>query len=255
MTLAWTTSVSCCLFRPRKLPPPLDVHLWRAVLPETRFTTANLSCVEVERAKKLVDEFQRNRFIQTRTLVRRVLTTYIPNIESKQLPISIGKYGKPFLPHHQHIHFNIAHTHDRIAVAVCRDVPIGVDIEMATRNIRNVESLAKRFLSNTEFSALSSQANGNVDVLRRNFLKLWTCKEAFVKCKARGIAAGDMSCFDVSIANEDVPRLVASNGSSVDKVGNHSFRSLQENDMYTTVAIAASKFGNIIPIDIGLFRG
>lgn len=250
---AWVTSTSACLFHPRALPAPLHVHVWRARLRKLPFTDTLLSSAERERAEKL-DNVTRHRFIQTRTLVRRVLSAYLPNVSKNELIIDTNKHGKPYLPHYEQLRFNIAHTNDRVAIAVCRDVSVGIDIELVSRPIRNIERLAKRLLSTAELSALYNELElgGNQDLQRRELLKLWTCKEAFVKCIGTGIAAGGLSSFDVSIAQEDSPRLVALNGDT-EQAREYSFRSLHTNELYTTVAIAAPIFRNVITVDIGRY--
>ncbi len=250
--VAWVTAPAACLFRPRALPARLDVHVWGAVLPDTPFTTALLSPIEREHAEKL-DNVKRLRFVQTRTFVRRVLSTYIPNVAANpHLVIDKNKYGKPYLPHHENLQFNTAHTGDKVAVAVCRDVSVGIDIELVNRTVRNIDRLAKRYLSAVEQASLYGEVNGDQDLLRRNFLKLWTCKEAFVKCVGTGIAAGDLSSVEISMPHNRPPRLISLNRDAAHAC-EFSFQSLDTNELYTTVAIAAAKFGKVVPVDVGMF--
>ncbi|MEE0947479.1 MAG: 4'-phosphopantetheinyl transferase superfamily protein [Bacteroidales bacterium] len=97
--------------------------------------------------------------------------------------IAVEEKGKPFFLYNERLHFSLSHTKSHIAIAL-HNKPIGIDIE----NTRKCNlSLAKRYFHSEEYSYLSSLPQEEQD---QAFTKLWTLKEAFVKCTGEGIAGG-----------------------------------------------------------------
>ncbi|KAG1667058.1 hypothetical protein FOA52_000421 [Chlamydomonas sp. UWO 241] len=93
-----------------------------------------------------------------------------------------GGAGGPALQH------NLTHTSGLIGCAVCPPgVPVGLDAELLSRSPRNLLRLARRRLAAQEYDALSVLSD---DASRAAlFVRLWTLKEAFVKCRGTGINA------------------------------------------------------------------
>ena len=97
--------------------------------------------------------------------------------------IAVEEKGKPYFLYNENLHFSISHTKSHIAIAL-HNKPIGIDIE----NTRKCNlSLAKRYFHSEEYSYLSSLPQEEQD---QAFTKLWTLKEAYVKCTGEGIAGG-----------------------------------------------------------------
>ena len=97
--------------------------------------------------------------------------------------IAVKEKGKPYFLYNENLHFSISHTKSHIAIAL-HNKPIGIDIE----NTRKCNlSLAKRFFHSEEYNYLSSLPKEEQD---EAFTKIWTLKEAFVKCTGEGIAGG-----------------------------------------------------------------
>jgi 4'-phosphopantetheinyl transferase len=97
--------------------------------------------------------------------------------------IAVEEKGKPFFLYNKNLHFSISHTKSHIAIAL-HNKPIGIDIE----NTRKCNlSLAKRFFHSEEYNYLSSLTQ---EEQNQAFTKIWTQKEAYVKCTGEGIAGG-----------------------------------------------------------------
>ena len=95
--------------------------------------------------------------------------------------IAVKEKGKPYFLYNENLHFSISHTKSHIAIAL-HDKEIGIDIE----NTRKCNlSLAKRFFHSEEYNYLSSLPQEEQD---HAFTKIWTQKEAYVKCTGEGIA-------------------------------------------------------------------
>ena len=89
-----------------------------------------------------------------------------------------SEHGKPFLPAHPDIHFNISHCLKAIAVAVS-DNPVGIDVE-SFRKFN--DGLLDKTMNPEEKAAILSS-----DVPEEKFASYWTCKEAVFKMQGTGI--------------------------------------------------------------------
>ena len=112
--------------------------------------------------------------------------------ETCEFPNILGKFskdenGKPYLEG-ININFNISHSNNYIAYAICNDAEVGIDLQY----VKDVKTaLAKKVLHPDEFSSYETNANPSL-----HFIKLWARKEAVVKCTGKGIKTG-FSTFSV----------------------------------------------------------
>ena len=89
-----------------------------------------------------------------------------------------NEHGKPYVVNGPY--FSISHCKEGIAVAI-DEQPIGIDIE----GIRRVnEDLIERTMNEEEIRLI---ANSQEPTANRAFTRLWTQKEAIVKCLGTGI--------------------------------------------------------------------
>ena len=89
-----------------------------------------------------------------------------------------GEHGKPSIAGHPEIFFNMSHCREA-AICVLSNKPVGVDIE----SIRPYnESLARYTMSDEEMALIESAERRDVE-----FIRLWTLKEAVLKCSGEGI--------------------------------------------------------------------
>ena len=89
-----------------------------------------------------------------------------------------GEHGKPSIVGHPEIFFNMSHCREA-AICVLSNKPVGVDIE----SIRPYnESLARYTMSDEEMALIESAERRDVE-----FIRLWTLKEAVLKCSGEGI--------------------------------------------------------------------
>jgi phosphopantetheine--protein transferase-like protein len=115
------------------------------------------------------------RSLAGRLLLRSVLAQRL-KIPPQEIKLALSPQGKPFLPHSD-LQISLSHTSGCVAMALCRDHPIGLDVERWDRPVR--PALASRFFSPAERKALDAVEN---DYARdRYFLQLWTAKEAWWK--------------------------------------------------------------------------
>ena len=118
-------------------------------------------------------------------------------LEASERDISIGENGKPFLPGHPGICFNISHC-DGLAVCALDSAPVGVDAEMPGYF---ADILLKKALSPAERAFFDRLTAGGAS-RPEWFFRFWTLKEAYVKRSGTGVDT-DLTAF--TFAFEGVP--------------------------------------------------
>ena len=117
----------------------------------------------------------------------------------QKLGISRETYGKPYLTGTEQLFFNLSHS-GSYAAAVFSDEPVGIDVE----RVRPADmALAKRFFAAEEYAALRAVSDerdmgGRLD---REFIRLWTRKESYIKAVGEGIR---LPLADFSVLAETV---------------------------------------------------
>lgn len=118
--------------------------------------------------------------------------------------------GKPFLKNYPQVHFNISHGKDMVVCGVGTS-PLGVDVE-AIRPVKR--SMSRRVLTPGEQVFLEeSEKNGGENGWYRDFFRLWTLKESYVKAVGKGLSI-DFTTLEFILAegkkkseNPDIRRL------------------------------------------------
>lgn len=123
-----------------------------------------------------------------------------------ELKMVQDSYSKPE-PAGGQIHFNLSHSDGYIAAAVA-DCPVGIDVET---NVDRDGKIAKRFFSEEEQQAIRDAEDPQLA-----FRRIWTRKEAYVKCTGTGIGG----------AIDQIPGLA-------DRFGAYSITTLREGAAYT----------------------
>ncbi len=134
-----------------------------------------------ERAQRFKNESDRRRNIGAYALLVHSVTELLGGEDlSDRLNISETADGKPYFTDIP-VCFNISHSKDRIAVALSPQ-KVGCDVESGRRKGLNI---AKRFFAAEEYALLSDISDEDERSLE--FARLWTLKEAVVKCCGEGI--------------------------------------------------------------------
>jgi len=192
MTIAWQT--------PSGWPRLSDdeIHVWCVELDvagEVGTLAACLNKEERERANGLLSGTHQRRFVVARGMLRQLLGLYLDQ-DPGAVAFARGAHGKPFLPEGG-LHFNVSHTHELALYAIARDREVGVDVEWMRPQVAH-EQIAARFFSLEEQEAL---AQVPAEARQAAFYNIWTRKEAYVKARGDGIAAG-LGTFAVSLGAE-----------------------------------------------------
>lgn len=173
--------------------PPVEaetVVVWRASLdvPAARHVVLAriLDDEERRRAGRFVRPLDGRRFEVGRGWLRTVLGGVLRR-PPEAIVLDTGPRGKPRLAEPlaaTGLRFNLAHSADRLLIALTRGREIGVDIERI-RRLRRGPDLARRVFSDAELSRIAGLKGRAWD---EAFFRGWTRKEAFVKAVGVGLA-------------------------------------------------------------------
>jgi 4'-phosphopantetheinyl transferase len=114
----------------------------------------------------------------------RLIGSHATGRHPAAVEITISSAGKPALGAAPQIGVSVAHSGRVVAVAVGRDIDVGVDIEAAAPSSANSRRLAQRRFSATEAAALRKLPD---DAAAEWFARAWTVKEAVGKALGVGI--------------------------------------------------------------------
>ncbi|WP_300628631.1 4'-phosphopantetheinyl transferase superfamily protein [Pseudomonas sp.] len=114
--------------------------------------------------------------------LRQVLATYLA-IPVDQVRIARTAAGKPWLPEHAWLRFNLSHSGRSAAIALCRGHEVGVDLEAISGKVTVKKAIARRFFHPDEQRWL---ALDEANYLAR-FTQLWSIKETWLKALGAGL--------------------------------------------------------------------
>ena len=146
---------------------------------------------DVERARVERFRFEDDRLRATvgRGTLRRLLGEALGR-DPRELRFVTGEQGKPALEDGA-LEFNVSHSGDRVAIAIARGMPVGIDVELESRRMHNLLGMARRF-----FSPLETRAVEEAEDPARVFFTIWTAKEAVIKAVGGGLAI-NLASFSV----------------------------------------------------------
>jgi phosphopantetheinyl transferase len=118
-----------------------------------------------------------------KALLRTALSHAVGNaIRPREWRIGLTAHGKPIVAEGlPQINFSVAHTDLIAAVAVSKELPVGIDVE-AVENVPT-PTLLELVCSHSEQMHLAAE---RVDQNSRDFIRLWTLKEAYSKMMGLG---------------------------------------------------------------------
>jgi 4'-phosphopantetheinyl transferase len=145
-----------------------------------------LNDYERARAARFAFEEDRRAYVAAHALLR-VKLSEIMDRTPQGWRFAAAAHGKPYLVDApRDLRFSLTHTRERVAVAICEGVEIGVDIESASRRAESLK-LAERFFAPDEAVFLRALEG---DARREAFFAIWTLKEAVLKATGLGLAGG-----------------------------------------------------------------
>jgi 4'-phosphopantetheinyl transferase len=125
-----------------------------------------------------------------------VLADYLA-ISPAALQLATAPGGKPLLPQYPWLQFNLSHSGQWAAIALCRDRAVGVDIECVAGQVSTKRAVAQRFFHPRDQSWLAQEPQQFL----LHFTQLWSLKEAWLKAQGTGLA-GSLASFFITPAAE-----------------------------------------------------
>ncbi|KAG6396846.1 hypothetical protein SASPL_143003 [Salvia splendens] len=188
-----------------------ETHLWYVNPSEVKSESLLkqyldiLSPCERENVLRLQGKELRKSALLARALVRTTIAKYQMNspVEPRSLKFRKNVHGKPEVcwpsiddwdppP----LQFNLSHTSSLIACGVTINSQIGIDVEEKKRSIKHdILSFARRYFSKYEVELLAAISDPQVQ--QREFIKLWTLKEAYVKALGKGFSGAPFKTFTI----------------------------------------------------------
>ena len=177
----------------RQLEPVLlpedEVHLRVVALdawtPPGEQSCALLSTEERATAAGYLFPRDRARYIAARVFLRTVLAAHL-GIGPDAVRLVRGPTGKPMLggcSAAADVRFNLSHSKGCAVCAVARRREVGADVERV-RPFRDRARIVERLLSPGELDAYRALAP---EVRDAALLRVWTCKEAYLKATGEGL--------------------------------------------------------------------
>jgi 4'-phosphopantetheinyl transferase len=174
-----------------------EVHLWRFPLDCTDSLEDLLEEDELFRARRLLVPAKARAYVVARARLRQILASYL-DVVPENLRFQCGPLGKPVLVSQaaDGLAFNLAHSGRWGLCAVTKGIEVGVDIERVDRQL-DYEKLAAGFFSARERASLQA---GSSYRKRRQFFRIWTRKEAWLKGKGGGFSDPDQNLAPAHLA-------------------------------------------------------
>lgn len=186
-----------------------DVHVWCVTLDQPAAVisqlTRLLSLEEKKRAKRFVFEKHRQNFTVSRGLLRLILSHYL-DVAPERLEFEYLPQGKPILAKPSGLYslnFNLSHSGGIVLYAIAKGRALGIDVELV-RSFKDMDSVAKRFFSPSEYSHYSVLAPLDKPI---GFFNCWTRKEAYLKALGDGLVH-PLDQFAVTLAPSQPAKLL-----------------------------------------------
>ena len=148
--------------------------------------------VSIQRQKRINKyRFERDRISSLVTaLMTRMIISKNTGLAEYSLNFQTNKFGKPYLTNLTGYEFSISHTY-RKSVFTDYNSSIGIDIETYSNSIKEYENIYRNNFTANEVMHINSSVNPF-----KEFVKIWTSKEAYVKMIGTGLSTPLLS-FDV----------------------------------------------------------
>lgn len=169
-----------------------EVHVWFS-MPEAVTDQAQLayyrsilSPAERERYRRFHFDSDRQLFLLSHALVRRVLSSYV-DVDPSVWQFSANEFGRPEISSpdlSQSLRFNLTHTSGLAACVITLDTDCGIDAEKI-RARGDQAGIAGKMFAETEQAELKKLEG---QAFMERFFVYWTLREAYCKALGVGIA-------------------------------------------------------------------
>lgn len=195
---------------PGALPEPGTIHVWILDLGaswcDALADTGVVSDAEAARAQRMAGPELGRRLLARRSAMRFVLGRYL-GVEAAAVDVVAAPGGKPVLvpaasEKRPTLAFSAGHSGALYGVAVGSCASVGFDIERR-RAVPRADAIARRWFGEREAGELDGLTG---EELEREFMRLWTAKEALAKRHGAGLRLmmrGDVDELDTAAARQE----------------------------------------------------
>lgn len=184
-----------------------QAHIWSAMLScdtqKLKIFFDLLDANEQARAKRFHFEKDRNQFIASHGILRKILSGYL-NVSPEKIIFSYNEFGKPFIANQSDIQFNLSHSKNIALIGVTKNYSIGIDIEYI-KQMRDIDAIAERYFSAHEYSALKQLSTEEKQLA---FFNGWSRKEAFLKAHGQGLSYS-LEKIEVNLLANETAKFIA----------------------------------------------
>ncbi len=216
------------------------IHLLNPDAISAAAATAMLNSEEQQRANRFRAESDARRWSSFRAQMRRILGDSL-GLEPLRVPLTLSDQGKPLLsPPHDGLHFNLSHCAALGILGLCRDGPIGVDIESLDRGT-DLPECESMFCHPVELAQLPENRLERA----RRLLEIWTAKEAILKALGTGLLHPP-ECICIDLSN---PLGTATSEPSIDSIADLRIHPIQDKRLKNYLSVVAAPLAvNVIQI-------
>jgi 4'-phosphopantetheinyl transferase len=157
-----------------------ELHVWLLSLDKLRDDSLPAATPgETARAHRFQSGVLQRRYLRAHRALRAVLRS----LTAAELIFAVTPQGKPYLTTDPTLKFNLSRSKSMAAVAVARDIEVGVDIERL-RPLTDYMGIAERFLPPTAAAEFAAVFQPDPE---REFFRRWTRTEAMLKATGQGL--------------------------------------------------------------------
>lgn len=152
-----------------------------------------LDSKELQTFERYRTEAKKNEFLIGRAMLKTILAAYL-GVQPTRILFVYNAHGKPSLMElpeyrmNKPMYFNLSHSNGMIACAVTTYGPVGIDVELTTKD--HLKVMPSVFVAQEQVYVLEQYAN--IDRIDR-FYEIWTRKEAHVKALGEGFSCSPLS--------------------------------------------------------------
>lgn len=180
----------------------MDIYAIKLFEIDTSLFNILIKYVSEERKNRicrLKNNRDKNRILISELLTRKIIYKKL-KLNNNQICFGKNQFGKPFLKNYEKFYFNISHSGRWIICATdCKT--IGIYIEKI--GLINYRELAKNYFTNEECRFIFEKSASNQI---RNFYRIWTLKESYIKAEGRGLSI-PLRSFSIDINNKRVNKV------------------------------------------------
>lgn len=157
-----------------------ELHVWLIPIDRLRETALpEATRAEIARAERFQSGVVQRRYLRAHRAMRAILQSLTPS----PLIFAVSETGKPYLASVPGLKFNLSRSKNMAAVAVAREVDVGVDIEQL-RPLTDYMGIAERFLPPSAAAEFAAVFEPDPE---REFFRRWTRTEAVLKATGEGL--------------------------------------------------------------------